>query len=155
MNNLGKWNYTFISIAKTISHHSTCIRKKVGCIITIDRRIISMGYNGVVPGKPHCEELFKGKTNIPEFYESHGKFSKLNEIHAEQNCISYAAKNGLSIGGGTLYTTVSPCIDCSKIIVSSGILKVIYLEEYDRDKSGLDFLGTRCEQISLRESRYE
>jgi dCMP deaminase len=149
MNNY-KWDITFLKIAKIISLHSTCIRKKVGCIITIDNRIISIGYNGVPPGKPHCEDIFKNKLDDKNFYKEHGEFSKEYELHAEQNSISFAAKKGLSIDKGNLYVTLSPCISCAKMILTSGIKKVIYLEEYDRDKEGLNLLKRNidCYQIS-------
>ena len=147
-----KWDYTLLNIAKLISKHSTCIRKKVGCLIAVNNRIISVGYNGTVSGKMHCQDVFKDKEQGEGFYDAHGDFSRHNEVHAEQNCISYSAKHGLSIDGGCLYVTVSPCIDCAKIIVASGIKRVVYAEKYDRDPKGLDFLeqsNIECELLEV------
>jgi dCMP deaminase len=139
---MDKWDKTFLSIASLISEHSTCSRKKVGCVITMDNRIICAGYNGVPSGIEHCEDRFIDVVKDGDFYQEHGKFSSLNEIHAEQNGIAFAAKEGLRLIGGTLYTTVSPCKDCAKLIVATGIIRVVYSEEYDRDKEGINFLKT-------------
>jgi dCMP deaminase len=134
------WDETFLKIAELISRHSTCIRKKVGAILVKENRIISIGYNGVLPGKKHCEDLFKSRVMDKQFYNQHNEFSRLNEVHAEQNCIAYAAKHGIKTEGSNLYVTISPCKDCSKIIIASGIKKVVYLEYYDREPEGIQLL---------------
>jgi len=156
----------FIEITKLFSKRSTCIRKKVGCIIVKDGRIISTGYNGALSGNEHCseyfsryflndvfrkEDKFEDWIKTEEFYNLHREFS-IYENHAEINCIAYAAKNGMNINNSILYVTISPCLDCAKLIASSGIKSVIYLEEYDRDKKGIEYLNNnniKCEQYHL------
>jgi dCMP deaminase len=138
------WDSSFLKIARIISSHSTCIRKKVGALLVKDNRIISMGYNGVLPGQKHCEDIFKNtedEIGRVFFMEEHNEFSRAKEVHAEQNCISYAAKYGIKTEGSCLYVTISPCKDCAKIIVASGIKKVVYLDYYDREPEGVDLLN--------------
>lgn len=161
-------NKLFMNVAQLFSKRSTCIRKQVGCVLINNGRIVSTGYNGVISGKKHCYEYFldyyssnnflKNKYSFDEwittkeFYDMHGSFSKLNEIHAEQNVIKFVAKYKLDINDSILYTTLSPCCSCAKLIVDSGIKKVIYLERYDRNVSGINFLnesGVECVQYNV------
>ena len=144
----------FIETAKLFSKRSTCLRKQVGCVIVKDGRIISTGYNGTMSNQQHCSEYFakyflqdeyrnadtfEQWINSEEFYNLHRDFS-IFENHAEVNCIAFAVKNGININNSIAYVTLSPCLDCAKLIISSGIKKVIYLEKYDRDDRGINYL---------------
>ena len=85
------------------------------------------------------------------FYDLHGKWSIENELHAEQNAISFAAKNGIATLGASVYVTWSPCVHCAKVIVSAGIKKVFYKNQYDRSQEGIYFLsrnGIECRQLT-------
>ena len=114
-----------MSSAQVWAEASYSERMKVGAVISKGGRIISTGYNGTPAGFDNrCET--EGVTN-PEV------------VHAEENAILFCAKNGMATEGATLYTTVSPCGVCAKMIVVSGIKRVVYKEEY-RDTSALDFL---------------
>lgn len=117
----------FFEIAKIVSLRSTCLRKQVGAVIEKKGRVVSIGYNGVVGGEAHCSEL-----------ECEGAGCN-KSVHAEMNAIAFAAREGVSLKGSTLYVTLSPCINCAKIIVNSGIKEVKYLEKY-RDVEGIEFL---------------
>jgi dCMP deaminase len=121
-----KLDKVFINIAKEVSTLSYCVRSKVGAVIVIDGNIVSFGFNGSPKGMNNCCE---DENNVTFPYV----------IHAESNAIIKAAKSGMSMKGGTLYLTLSPCLDCSKLILQSEIKRVVYLEEY-RDKSGIEFL---------------
>jgi len=127
----------FKKILKETAVMSTCERVQVGCVIVRDGRIISTGWNGVPAGQEHCknEYAFGG---LP--IESHHTWSTKNELHAETNAIGYAAQNGVSTKDADLYTSVSPCIDCAKLIIAAGIFKVIYVNDYDRSDDGKNFL---------------
>lgn len=116
-----KWDNTFIEIAEKVANHSTCLKHQVGAVIVKNKRILSTGYNGVVAGAMHCEDLYLKKP-----MDWHHSWSVENEIHAEQNAIAYAAREGISIKDATIYVTLSPCLDCAKLIVASGIIKVVY-----------------------------
>lgn len=120
-----KLDSVFMNITKEVATLSHCVRFKVGAVLVKDGNIISMGYNGTPAGMDNCCE--KDNVTIPHV------------IHGEVNAILKAAKTGTSVNGGTLYLTLSPCLDCSKLILQSGIKRVVYLTAY-RNLEGVDFL---------------
>lgn len=120
-----KLDSVFMNITKEVATLSHCVRFKVGAVLVKDGNIISMGYNGTPAGMDNCCE--KDNVTVPHV------------IHGEVNAILKAAKTGTSVNGGTLYLTLSPCLDCSKLISQSGIKRVIYLTAY-RNLEGVDFL---------------
>lgn len=121
-----KYDKAYLRIAKEWGLLSYCKRKQVGAIIVKDRMIISDGYNGTPSGFENCCEDDAGLT-------------KWYVLHAEANAISKVARSTQSCEGATLYITLSPCRECSKLIHQSGIKRVVYHEGY-KDNSGLDFL---------------
>lgn len=143
----------FVDITNRTSKLSTCSRKQLGALLVKDKRIISIGYNGVASGQEHCKDHFeKWKVYYSEknFYDYHGIFSNENEIHAETNCIGYASREGISTKDCTIYVSLSPCTSCAKLIIAAGIKEVFYLELYDRDQLGiklLDKVGIKCEMV--------
>jgi dCMP deaminase len=121
-----KYHTTYLKMATQWSTLSCCKRKKVGALIVKDGTIISDGYNGTPKFFPNdCED----KDGNTYWYV----------LHAEANAILKVSKSSQSTDGATLYITYSPCKECSKLIIQSGIKRVIYLEEY-RDISGLPLL---------------
>ena len=137
-------NNFFMEIAEKFSTLSTCGRLKVGAVITKNNRIISTGYNGVPSGLQHCCEIYKGiDFSIPENNEMHKQFSAQYELHAEQNAIVEAAKNGIALNGSILYTTVEPCDYCRKLIAQSGIKNVFYRYKYDRNNKESDLIAEK------------
>jgi dCMP deaminase len=120
-----KFDSVFVNIAREIAKLSHCERSKVGAVIVKEGNIVSFGYNGTPSGMDNCCERW-GVT-------------KQETIHAEMNAILKAARTGHAVDGATLYITMSPCVDCSKLILQSGIKRVVYLEEY-RKTDGVDFL---------------
>ena len=130
----------FMELAVNLSKRSHCIRRQVGAVLTKDTRIISIGYNGPPSGTHNCDIEWP-ETGCPK--DSKGSCSLA--LHAEQNAIIYAVKNGTLIEGATLYVTLSPCIACARIIYSTGIKKVFYLHSYAEYKGipteeGVEFL---------------
>ena len=115
----------FMNVTKEIAQLSHCERFKVGAVLVKDGNIISFGYNGTPTGMDNCCE----KDNV----------TLSHVIHGEVNAILKAAKNGTSVDGATLYLTLSPCLDCSKLILQSGIKRVVYLTAY-RNLEGVEFL---------------
>lgn len=111
---------------------STCPKSNAACVIAVEGRILSIGYVGAPKGKPHCYE--EGCIIDKEEHNS-----CIRGIHGEINAISFAAKNGISIKGADLFTTLSPCLRCSQAIVASGIRRVFYLKEH-WDKRGINYL---------------
>jgi dCMP deaminase len=123
---IAKYDKAYLRIAKEWSSLSYCQRKQVGAIIVRDRMIISDGYNGTPSGFENCCEDENGLTN---WYV----------LHAEANAILKVARSTQTCDGATLYITLSPCKECSKLIHQSGIKRVVYQLAY-RDTSGVDFL---------------
>jgi dCMP deaminase len=121
-----KYDKAYLRIASEWSKLSYCQRKQVGAIIVRDRMIISDGYNGTPSGFENCCEDNEGLTH---WYV----------LHAEANAISKVARSTQSCENATLYITLSPCKECSKLIHQSGIKRVVYQNGY-RDTSGVDFL---------------
>ena len=115
----------YLSIAKQISTASYCDNNKVGCIIVKDDNIISFGYNGTPSG-------------FENICETDG-ITKKEVLHAESNAITKCAKSFYSSYLATMYCTLSPCYDCAKLIIQSGIRRVYYINEY-RDISGINLL---------------
>lgn len=112
---------------------SYCERKQVGAVITRNGRIVSSGYNGTVSGSDNCCE--------EKVYDGFGvqKVSKNTVVHAEANAILFAAKHGVPTNGCEMFLTLSPCIECAKMIIQSGI-KMVYYKEVYRDMAGMKFL---------------
>jgi len=129
-----RWHNTFLKIAEIMGANSHCVSHKVGAVLVKNKRIISTGINGTPVGYINCDEVFN-----PESFgrATHHEWSGLNELHAEVNAIAIAAKEGIPTKDGILYTTISPCVHCSKIIIASGIKQVVFSELYDLDKYGL------------------
>jgi len=131
----------FMDLAQNLALRSHCTRAQVGCVLTKDTRIISIGYNGPPSGTHNCDEDFKDEGGCQK--DSKGSCSLA--LHAEQNAILYASKNGASMEGSTIYVTLSPCISCARIIYSMKIKKVIFLNSYAAYKGlatdeGVEFL---------------
>lgn len=124
---MSKYDKLFIDICAKYAEMSYANRKKVGAVIVKENTIVSDGYNGTPVGfDNNCEDA-SGKTH---WYV----------LHAEANAITKMARSNTSCVDSTLYITLSPCKECSKLIIQSGIKRVVYKEKY-KDTSGLDFLG--------------
>ncbi|MCR4440668.1 MAG: cytidine/deoxycytidylate deaminase family protein [Peptococcaceae bacterium] len=122
------WDEYFMEITKMVAMRSTCLRRQVGSIIVKDKRIIATGYNGAPTGLPHCAETgcMREKLQIPA-----GERHELClGLHAEQNAIIQAAVHGISVAGGTLYTTTQPCILCSKMLINARIKRIVFAGPY-------------------------
>jgi len=126
-------NYSslFMDIAERTAIESNCVKYKVGAIIVKNNRIILQGYNGTISGFLNCSEKFKDlDLSSEENRELHHKWSMAFEVHAEMNVISYAAKKGISLENTTLFCTHSPCNNCLKYLIQSGVTNIIYKYDY-------------------------
>ena len=122
----------FINIAKEISSASKCVSKQVGAVIVKDGRILSTGYNGTPAGFTNCCNHWDNK-----YTKDHHEWSKTYEIHAEMNAIIWAAREGISIEGATIYVTLEPCSECSKNVIASGIKRIVYEKSYEHTNSSV------------------
>jgi len=135
------FEYIFMNLASDLAQRSHCVKAQVGAVLTKDTRIISIGYNGPPAGTHNCDEEWP-ETGCPR----DSKNSCSLALHAEENAILYAVKNGADLNGSTLYLTLSPCLACARIIFSSGIKKVWFKNSYAEYKGlmsdeGVDFLN--------------
>lgn len=150
MKNLNRpgWDEYFMSIAKVAALRSNCIKRKVAAILVREKRIISTGYNGTPRGTlncyeggcPRCNNLADSGTHLDECLCSHG----------EENAITQAAYHGVSVKGSTLYSTFAPCLMCTKMIINSGIVEVVYNQDYPLNDTAFklfDQAGVKCRQI--------
>lgn len=127
------WNQYFMKLARLAAERSTCDRANVGAVIVNkENRIVATGYNGSVGRKtPHCNEV--GHV----MRDGHC----IATLHAELNCISYCAKEGIPVRGSVIYVTHFPCLNCTKAIIQSGITKVYYAEGYRMDDFAIELLN--------------
>ncbi len=120
-----------MTIADDVSRRSTCLRRRVGAILVVDRRLLATGYNGAPSGVPHCAETgcLREQMAVPS-----GERQELcRGLHAEQNAIIQAAKHGVRIDGATLYTTLHPCSMCAKMAINAGVRRIVCREDYPDD----------------------
>jgi len=133
-----KFDLSYLEMARVWSRNSYCRRRQVGALLVKDKMIISDGYNGTP----------SGFENVCEDENDH---TKAYVLHAEANAITKVAKSGNSSQGATLYVTAAPCIECAKLIIQSGITRVVYTDEYRLD-DGINLLkraGIEVEKITL------
>ncbi|GAB3922403.1 deoxycytidylate deaminase [Mucilaginibacter myungsuensis] len=135
------FNHIFMNLAADLAKRSHCIKAQVGAVLTLDTRIISIGYNGPPSGTHNCDEEWP-ETGCAR--DSKGSCSLA--LHAEENAILFAVKNGARLEGATLYTTLSPCLACARLIYSAGITQVYFRYSYAEYKGlasdeGVDFLN--------------
>ncbi|MEG2541303.1 MAG: cytidine/deoxycytidylate deaminase family protein [Clostridia bacterium] len=128
---MDKWDKRFMDMAEFVATWSSCARagRNVGAIITKNKRILTTGYNGAPSGIFNCRDkgiCMRDELNI----KSGTQQEKCYAVHAEQNAIIQAAKLGVSVDGATLYCTHQPCAICTKMIINSGISRVVYKYPY-------------------------
>jgi dCMP deaminase len=137
---MDKWDYAHMEVARIYSQLSSAKRLQVGAVIVKDKRVLSIGYNGM-PTK---------WTNECEFTDEHGLniYTKPEVLHAETNAIAKVAKSSESCDGATIYSTTAPCLDCAKLIYQSGIKRVVWNTPHLRSDDGIQFLQ-KCEGVTV------
>lgn len=123
------WDEYFMEICDTVAKRATCDRGRSGCIIAKDNRILVTGYVGSPAGLPHCDEVGH---QLKKMIHEDGSVTQhcVRTVHAEQNAICQAAKNGISIEGATLYCRMTPCRTCAMLIINCGIKRVVCQRRY-------------------------
>ncbi len=114
------WDEYFMEIARTVATRATCPRASVGAVLTRERRILTTGYNGAPRGVSHCSDV--GCIMV----DGHC----LRATHAEANAIVQGALHGVSLEGATAYCTHQPCSGCSKLLISAGVVRIVYRDAY-------------------------
>jgi dCMP deaminase len=144
------WDTYFMNIAKQVATRSNCVKRKVAAVLVRDKQIISTGYNGTPRGTRNCSE--GGCPRCNGFSESGKNLEDCFCSHGEENAIVQAAYNGVSTKGCTIYTTFSPCLLCTKMIINAGIVEVVYNEKYSIAESALKLLqeaGVKVRQYQV------
>lgn len=143
------WDEYFMSIARMVASRSNCVKRKVGAVIARDRRIISTGYNGTPRGTRNCNE--GGCPRCNSFAEGGTRLDECLCSHGEENAITQAAYHGVSVRGGTIYSTFCPCLTCTKMIINAGLAEVVWSADYPLGEVSQDLLreaGLKVRQIS-------
>lgn len=123
------WDRYFMEFAKLASTRTTCFRRAVGAVLVRDKQILATGYNGAPRGLKHCRETgcVRKVRGIPS-----GERQELcRGLHAEHNAFLQAAREGISTLGATLYCTNQPCSICVRMLIQAGVVRIVYLEEYN------------------------
>lgn len=132
------WDEYFMNIAMEVGKRANCMKRKVGAVIVKDKRIITTGYNGTPRGLPNCDE--HGCSVCNSFKKSGEKHGECICSHAEENAIIQGAYHGVCLKDTVLYTTLSPCILCAKLIINSGVKEVVCKNKYSVDKGASELL---------------
>lgn len=135
------WDSYFLKIAYAVSERSTCDRAFVGCVLVLEKRILTTGFNGSPTGLPHCDE--SGHLMI----DGHC----VRTIHAETNAIIQAALHGVTTKGATCYVTHFPCINCTKALINAGVARLVYSVAYRVDEVARGFLQEAGIEVSQKD----
>jgi dCMP deaminase len=144
------WDEYFMKMAQVAALRSNCVKRKVAAVIVRDKRVISTGYNGTPRGTrncfeggcPRCNNLADSGTRLEECLCSHG----------EENAITQAAYHGVSVKSAVLYSTFAPCLTCTKMIINSGIVEVVYNQDYPLNETSFTLFreaGVQCRQYQV------
>lgn len=125
MNERPTRDHALMATARVWARRSTCSRAQVGCVISVDGRILVQGYNGAPAGMPHCTHTADAPCTIA--------------VHAEANAVAFAAKHGVKLSGAELHSTLAPCTNCAMLIINAGIRRVVYRQPH-RDMNGITLL---------------
>lgn len=156
INNRPTWDEFFMGIVDAAAKRATCDRGKSGCVIAKNKRVIATGYVGSPPGFPHCDEVGHW---LRDSVEEDGKVTShcVRTIHAEQNAICMAAREGVSLDGGTAYITMTPCGVCAKLLISCGIREVVCRVRYQTSQEAeSDFkrAGVKLRYLTDNDMKY-
>ncbi len=120
----------FMGIAEAVRWRADCVGTRVGALIVVGRRVVSTGYNGTPTGMRNCTDDGCYRCREPEKYGHGQAYDVCICVHAEQNALMTAARFGIAVEGGTVYTTMKPCFTCLKEMLQSGIDRVVFDEEW-------------------------
>ncbi|PIN87762.1 hypothetical protein COV12_02040 [Candidatus Woesearchaeota archaeon CG10_big_fil_rev_8_21_14_0_10_32_24] len=150
------WDEYFVEITKQVGTRGTCGRGRSGCVVVKDNHILVTGYVGSPKGLPHCDEIGH---EFKKMLKEDGSISNhcVRGAHAEQNAICQAAKLGIPLEGSTLYCRMTPCYVCAKLIINSGIIRVIAINDYQSSQESKRIFkgsGLKLEILNLETVKY-
>ncbi|MCX6753205.1 MAG: cytidine/deoxycytidylate deaminase family protein [Candidatus Nomurabacteria bacterium] len=150
------WDEYFLEIMDTVAKRASCDRGRSGCVIVKDNRILATGYVGAPAGVKSCDDAGHEMHTV---IHADGTQSQhcIRTAHAEQNAIVHAARTGVALLGGTLYCNMTPCYACAKMIINSGIVRVVAKKDYhagERSKEIFKEAGVKYELINNEVETY-
>jgi len=151
------WDEYFMEVVNAIAKRATCDRGRSGCVIARDNQILATGYVGAPAGLPHCDEAGH---QLKQMVHEDGAMTThcVRTVHAEQNAICQAAKNGVAIKGATLYCRMTPCRTCAMMIINCGIVRVMCERKYhagSESEAMFKTAGIVLEYVHNEVERYE
>ena len=151
------WDEYFMEVANAIAKRATCDRGRSGCVIARDNQVLATGYVGAPAGLPHCDEAGH---QLKQMVHEDGTTTThcVRSVHAEQNAICQAAKNGVAIKGATLYCRMTPCRTCAMMIINCGILRVVCERKYHagaESEAMFKAAGIKLEYVHDEVEKYE
>ena len=150
------WDEYFLEIMDTVAKRATCDRGRSGCVIVKDNRILATGYVGAPAGVQSCDDLGHEMHTVIHADGAQTQHC-IRTAHAEQNAIVHAARTGVALLGGTLYCNMTPCYACAKMIINSGIVRVVAKKDYhagERSKEIFKEAGVKYELINDEVEQY-
>ena len=141
------WDEYFMRITREVEERSTCLRRHVGAVLVLERRILATGYNGAPSGLRHCEEV--GCLREARGVASGERHELCRGLHAEMNVLIQAALHGIPVRGATLYCTATPCSLCAKMLINAHIVRIVAAETYPdaMAREMLQHAGIRVEAV--------
>lgn len=127
------WDEYFMHLAEAVGNRGTCDRGKSGSVIVKDKRILTTGYVGAPIGLPHCDEVGHEMHKVTH-EDGTESMHCIRTVHAEQNALIQAARNGISLDGSTVYCKMTPCYTCAKLIINAGVSRVVASRDYHASK---------------------
>ncbi len=142
------WDRYFMQIATVVAGRATCLRRRIGAVLVLEKRILATGYNGAPSGLRHCKEVgcLRREKGIP----SGQRHELCRGLHAEENALIQAARYGARSEGAALYTTHVPCVMCTKMIINCGVRRIVAVEPYP-DELAEQMLGEAGIELTLLE----
>jgi len=128
LNERPSWDEYFLTITAEVAKRSTCLRRHVGAVLVLDKRILATGYNGAPRGIRHCAEVgcLREQQGVP----SGERHELCRGLHAEMNVLIQAAAYGIRVQGATMYVTNTPCSLCAKMLINAGIVRIVAIGDY-------------------------
>ncbi len=151
------WDEYFIEVMDAVAKRATCDRGRSGCVIAKDKRLLATGYVGSPAGCVHCDEVGHEMHTVTHEDGTDSRHC-IRTAHAEQNAIAHAARVGIALEGGTLYCNMAPCYTCAKMIINSGIIRVVALNDYHSSARGKEVFteaGVTFELLNKEMTKYD
>lgn len=148
------WDHYFMKICEVVGERATCDRGRSGCVIVKDKRILVTGYVGSPAGVMHCDEIGHEMHTVVQEDGTQSKHC-IRTTHAEQNAIANSAREGVPVNGSTLYCHMTPCYTCAKILINSGVVRIVAQKDYHASKRSKEVFKEAGIKLEIIDSTIE